>query len=334
MPYEAQQLLAVREMVLSANKQTTYGTALGDGALLHRPSFDPGMFVQITKTPRTNATKAGKGHRFPTERQIIELASAFSGSIELTDYLAAFFLGLVMGHVVDTGAGPYTHAFTFENATAIAPVTTVYFEDTADVHYKLPDVSVIDLTISGGPTGPLMAQFSMAGSGRLIAGSMGALPAAATPTYLLGSDTDILVGATGAAASIKERVKSWSIKIASGIVIHRAPGGQMYATFNKFTGTPSATLDLVVGATAADDVFNIFLADTLREVQINTNSGASAQLNMKFPNAAYTAAQLSSNNDEGDWHITSDEQAVLKVGAAEPFQATVINATQHYLVAA
>lgn len=333
MPYEAQQLLAVREMVLSPNKQNAYGTALLDASLIHRPSFDPGMFVQMTKTPRTNLTKAGKGHRFPSERQIIEVASQLSGSIELTDFLAGMLLALAMGHVVTTGAGPYTHALTFENATAIAPATTIYFEDTADVHNKLPDMSMVDVTLSGGPSGPLMAQISMIGSGRLAAGSMGALPAAATPTYFLGSDTDILVGAPAAAASIKERVKSWQIKISSGVVVHRAPGGGMYATMNKLTGQPSATFDLVIGATNVDDINSIFLADTVRELQINTTSGA-ASLNMKFPNVYYAAAQMANNNDEGDWHVTSDEQSALKVGGAEVFQATVINANAHYLVGA
>ena len=334
MPFEAQKLVSVRNMVIAPNKQTTFGTVLADVSLTHRLRFDPGIFASITKAYRSDSDRAGKGHAFPTERQAIEQDTGLSGTVELTDFLMGWLFAMVMGVDTTTGAGPYTHTFAFQTASNIAPATTVYFEDTADVHYKMQDLSMVDLTLSGSEKGPLTAQFSMIGSGRYADGNIGSLPALPTNVYLLGSDTDVLVGPQAAAVSIKERVKSWQIKVTSGVVSHRAPGGGMYATMNKLINSPRATASLVVLAKDTDDLRSIFMGDTIRELQINTASGAKS-LNLKFPACYFSAAQLTADGAEAAWKIDIDELGALQAGAVQPFSAVAINSVAaSYLVAA
>jgi hypothetical protein len=334
MPFEAQDLLSVRNMVIAPNKQITFGTQLADGNLTHRLRHDPGLFAAITKAYRGDGDRAGKGHPFPTERQVIEQDTGVSGTVEVTDFLMGWLLAMVMGKDVTTGSGPYTHTFSWDQTTNIAPATTVYFEDTADVKYKMQDLSMVDLTIAGAEKGPLTAQFSMVGSGRYTDGAMGSLPSLPTNVYMLGSDTDILIGPQGSAASIKERVRSWQIKVTSGIVNHRAPGGGMFATMNKIVNPPRATCSLVVAAKDTDDMRTLFLGDTLRELQINTVSSAKT-LNLKFPACYFSAAQLGGDGNEAVWHIEIDEMAALQQTTVQPLVAVAINTVAaSYLVAA
>src|SRR5205085_11234086 len=92
-----------------------------------------------------------------------------------------------------SGAGPYTHTFKFLQNSNIMPVTSLYFEDTADVKYQLPDLAIADLTITGKDSGPLQSSFKMVGSGKNVEGAV-TLRAVTTPTFLFGSDTDIQLG--------------------------------------------------------------------------------------------------------------------------------------------
>jgi hypothetical protein len=194
-------------------------------------------------------------------------------------------------------------------------------------------MAIVNLEISGGPSGDLQMTFTMAGSGRHVEGSV-TLPATATPIYLQGADTDILMGPQAAAVSIKERVRSWKVKIQSGIMLHRSPGGGLYVTFHKIGTTQRALLSMVVAAKDVDDIRTLLLNTTLQEVQINTNSGAAAQLNMKFPGVYFTGAPAGRDGDEIVWNLDADERGVIKSGASEIFQAVVINSTPTYLVGA
>jgi hypothetical protein len=147
----------------------------------------------------------------------------------------------------------------------------------------------------------------------------------AAPIYLLGSDTDILIGAPAGAASIKERIRSWSVKYEQEIIPHRAPGGGKVSTFTKVM-KQRASFQLVIAAKDVDDVRTLFVNDTIQELQINTNSGAAAQLNMKFPGAYVTAAQIGVDGNEEIWSIESNQDAgVIKNGAANYVEYVVLN---------
>lgn len=332
MSYEVQQPQLVHNVVLSHNKQTTFGAGLGDGALLYRPRFDGAAFARIAKDYFSDAELAGKGHPFPTQRQEVMRDSGFSLSGNLDAYLAGWVLAQVLHKVTTSGVGPFTHDFLFELVTRIAPVTTIYFEDTADIKYKMQDLVGVSLTISGSQSGPLQFSIELIGSGRHTDGAHGALPVIATQAYLLGSDTDVLVGAPAAAATIKERVRSWQVSFSSGATQHRAPGGGLFSSFAKI-GLQRATVQLAVAAKSVDDIRTLHLGDTLQELQINTNSGAAAQLNIKFPNLRFRAPQLAADGLEQVWNLEAGEQDVTK-GAGNYVEAAAINSQATYLVAA
>jgi hypothetical protein len=334
MSFEAQQY-DVRLAILASKKATTYGTALLDGSFTHKLRFDGGAFAQIKKTFRSDIDRAGKSHPYGTEHQEIMRDTAFSFEQEITDYVAGWLAAFTCSKDTITGAGPYTHTCIFETTTNIAPVTGIYFKDTADLSYKFNDLGITDIEISGTPNGPIKCKVNMIGSGRTTDGIVAAAEALALPTniYLLGSDTDVLIGAVGAAASIKERVRGWTIKISTGLTVHRGVGGGLFATMSKL-GYPRISVSLQVDAKDTDDIRSIFLADTIRELQINTNSGAAAQLNFTFKGLYFTAAQLGTDGNVEVWNIESDEEGIIKNGANEPLTIVAINSVAaSYLVA-
>lgn len=333
MAYEPQHPQLVKEVVLSRNKQNTFGTALGDAALTYRARPDISAWARIAKEFWSDIERAGKGHPWPTQRVEIARDTGFSIGGDLDTELAGIALMSIFHKVATSGVGPFTHLFTYELATRIAPVTTIYFADTADIKYKMQDLVGISLTISGSDRGPLQFQLELMGSGRHLDGAIGALPALAAQTLLLGSDTDILLGAPGASASIKERIRSWSAQFVSGAAHHRAPGGGKFSSFAKI-GLQRATVQLGIAAKNVDDIRTLNLNDTLQELKINTNSGASAQLNIEFPNLHFRAPQLAVDGIEQVWNVTAEEQDVLKAAALDYVKATVINGLSTYLVGA
>jgi hypothetical protein len=334
MSFEAQQY-DVRLAAIGAKKQTTYGTALLDASITHKLRFDGAAFFQIQKQYRSDLDRAGKLHPYATERQEIQRDTAFSFEQEVTDFFAGWLAAFACSKDTITGAGPFTHTCIFETSTNIAPVTSIYFEDTADVKFKAMDLAVGDIEISGSPTGPVKAKVNMMGSGKHIDGAVPTINALALPTniYLLGSDVDVLIGAVGAAASIKERVRGWTIKISTGISLQRGSGGGLFATMTKL-GYPRITVSLQVDAKDVDDIRTIFLNDTIRELQINCNSGAAAQLNFTFKGLYFSAAQLGVDGNVEVWNVTADEQSVIKNGANEPLTIVAVNSVAaSYLVA-
>ncbi|HLJ87759.1 MAG TPA: hypothetical protein VKZ53_13115 [Candidatus Angelobacter sp.] len=138
--------------------------------------------------------------------------------------------------------------------------------------------------------------------------------------------------ATTALSSIKERVREWQVHLAMDMSPHRAPGGGLFATFMKVL-KQRATCTLQVAAKDVDDMRSLFINDTLRELQININSGPSQQLLMKFPGIFFTT-QLSAQGVELTWQLTAGDQDVIKNGVNEVFQATVINNVPAYMIAA
>jgi hypothetical protein len=187
MSYEPQDFYQARQVVLTANKQTTYGTAVASANLLHKLRFDGGAFARISKEYRTDLERAGKGHPWATERQVIQQTTGFQLSGELTDYLAGWLSVFMHSKVTTTGAGPYTHTSIFENTTNIAPATTIYFQDTADIKYVMPDLSMSELQISGSEKGPISFSCTLMGSGRYTDGAVAGADALAMPTNVLSA---------------------------------------------------------------------------------------------------------------------------------------------------
>jgi hypothetical protein len=114
---------------------------------------------------------------------------------------------------------------------------------------------------------------------------------------------------------------------------NRAPGGGFWATFMKVL-KQRANLSLNVKATSADDMRTISENDTQKEVQIITNSGAAQQMTLQFPYVMLDTFQIGTSGEEMLWAMNAGDNAVLKPGTQEVFQAIVINNQAAYGVGA
>jgi hypothetical protein len=157
MSYEAQESYSIRKMAIGLKKQTTYGTKLLDASYVHTPRFEPGAFAEIAAEFYSDGDKAGKGHNYPITHKRIAQASSFQADFDLTDFLALWLGTYHFGAVANSGVNPYTHLMTYLTSTNIMPVTSIYFEDTADVKRHLVDLAIPTLKISGTDSGPLKA---------------------------------------------------------------------------------------------------------------------------------------------------------------------------------
>jgi hypothetical protein len=331
MAFEPQNVLDVHNVVYATNKQNTFGTPVTAVSYTQRPRAD-NSFAVINPSYYSDVAKAGKGHQWPTLRQRVKNETSFGATWDVDSINIGWLFAFALGADTVTGVGPFTHTFKFIQNSNQMPVTSVYFEDTADVLYQMPDLAVGKLVISGGETGPLSAQFEMTGSGRWTDGSV-TKPAVPTPTFLMASDTDILIGAQGASVSKKERVRSWSVSVEASLIPHYAPGGGLVASFMK-VDKQRASVQITFAAKDTDDIRTLINNDTLQELKINTNSAATAQCNLFFPGLFFKGKLGVGDNNEEVWQLESQEADVIKSGANEVFQATVINSTATYLTGA
>lgn len=333
MAYNSQNV-RFRNFVISPNTQAAFGTVLADAALTRRsPLLDPAAFATLTKQFWSDANYTGKGHDWPTVRSKTQQDVAFQQNTPVTAWLAGWLAAFGLGAVTTTGAGPnYTHTCKFIQAANQPPITTIYTEDTADVKTKWLDMAITKASFTGPANGPLMCNYSMVGSGHFADGAMTTLPTLPTEALILGSDTDILIGAPGSAASIKDRVRSWQVDIDNALEVKRSPGGGMYAA-NITIGAQRPTLKMTVAAKDADDLRGFFINDTLLEVQINTNSGAAAIFNIKFPGLYLSAAPMGVDGKEIVYQLETDQNSVIKSGANDPIEIDVTNAQTAYLAA-
>jgi hypothetical protein len=337
MPTYEPQHISARNLVLTPNSQAAYGTPVIEADLLERARFDGQAFASITPTFWDDGALSGRGHEFPTERDPIKWDTALQIARHVDDWFAGWMLAQVLQAYSVTNVGAvYTHVFKPLSATRQAKATTVYFEDSAVVKYKMPDLVGVELTVAIPEDGPVTAQLSLTGSGRWTDGAFGgALPALAARTLLLGSDADVLIGASGAAASIKPRLRKAQWKVTRTIEIHRAPGGGLYAV-QANVDQQRASFSFVIRAKDTEDAAEprtLMIANTLREVQINVNSGAAAQLNCKFPNCKVRTTPVMDGKYLA-WQIDAGDQDLVKVGANEIIEVTVINGQAAYLVGA
>jgi hypothetical protein len=333
-PYESQRV-SVRNMVVSPNKQLTYGEVMADINLTHRVRFDPGIFANFTDGVRSDLSRVGKGHPFASERQTIsrDVALAFNNQ-ELTDFLAGWFFAFLCGKDVITGAGPFTHTMTFDQSTGQAVATNIYIEDNAAIKRKLSDMSMVDLTISIPEKGPVMVSANFVGTGAFTNVAMGSLPALPTNTYLLGSDADIQLGPPGAPVSFKGRALGAQIKFVTGTQVHRAPGGLLVGSFNRVGLQRVSSVQVTIAASNTDDVQTLWENKTVQETKIIINSGASAQLTLDFPQMYFNDAPPSVDADRIIYQLNSDQDNILQ-GANPIFTAIAINSqATAYLVGA
>jgi hypothetical protein len=442
--YEPQDVLDIRNLAIAPNKQNNFLTPVAAASYTQRPRNAGNYNAVHTPSFYTDEQMANKGHQFASTKQRIMEDTTFDATMDLDAFLAGYLLFFILGAETVTGAGPFTHTMKFLQSTNQAPVTSLLLQETADVIYQFPDMSVLDLVISGKESGPISAQWKMQGSGKKVDGAV-AFPPVSIPAFLFGSDTDIKIGAsapdltdprqqftlttvvsgalgartdfykftwqtaagetlasqeisipvpansvskvtapavfppgvlsvnvygslttgtetkqaTGIAApggnlqepatgfiagtalptattalsSIKERVTDWQVHLTAEMTPNRAPGGGFWATMMKVL-KQRANLSLNVKATSVDDMRTLSENDWPREVQIITNSGAAQQMTLQFPCVMLDVFQVGTSGEEMLWAMNAGDNAVLKPGSQEPFQAIVTNNQAAYGVGA
>jgi hypothetical protein len=229
--------------------------------------------------------------------------------------------------------GIYTHTFAFDETTRTAVPTTIYVEDTEDVKYKCPDMSVVDLTLTIDEIGALTIEYSMMGSGWQVMGAMGSVPALAAESYLLGSDAVLNFGPVGDTASFLGRHMKSTIKLSNECLVHRASGGGLYGIFIR-KANPKISVSTTFAAKDTDDVYTLYRNDTASDYELAVNSGASAQLTVSIPNMHFKTTKLGLDGEMVIWQIDADESTIFCTpGSTPPITLSVTNNVAGYLTA-
>jgi len=328
------QLIRARAIVISDKKETTYGTALLDASLTHSMRFDGGAFATLPESEYFSDAGLAKGFPWASVRTEIRRNARFSLSgAALYDYLAGWIGAFLFGKVTTTGTGPYVHTFTPDLSTLLSPVTGMFIQDTADVKYKLNDLAITAAKFSGSAIGPVQADVELIGSGRHTDAAAFVTPALTNPTFLLNNDADILLGAPGAAVSIKDRVRSWSVSIDGQQEDVRHPGSGIFAGYHR-RGDMKFGLQMQVSAKDVDDIRTLLINGTEQEVQININSGAAAQMNLKFPHVKFKGGPAADGNFVA-YNLEVDDNGLLanNYPTDPPFQMVVTNGQATWLTA-
>ena len=96
----------LRNVVVGGGTQLTLDEIMADAALTYRARPEANGFFQIELTKESDYQYAGKGSSFATESRLIEQASSGDINTRLDDYLAGWFLAMVMGNDAFTVGPP------------------------------------------------------------------------------------------------------------------------------------------------------------------------------------------------------------------------------------
>jgi hypothetical protein len=325
----------LRNLVLSLKTQLAWNAALADASLTYRQRFDGAAVLERTITRRSDIAMAGKGTAFATNGQITSYDTKFTGlKCEATAWLVGYACSLLMGKETVVGVGsPYAHTFTFDESTRTAQKTTIYVEDTNDVHNMIPDMAVSDLTITISDIGAIMIELSMMGTGYQTAHTITTMPTLPTETYLLGSDADLMFGPVAGTTSFIGRHMSTTFKLDNQLVVHKAPGGGLYGLFVR-KGNPKFSLSTTFAAKDTDDIYTLFQNDTASDYELSVNSGAAAQMTISIPQMHLKTTKLGLDGDMVVWQVENDETTNYQAAGVPPVTVTVTNAVPAYLLGA
>jgi hypothetical protein len=325
----------LRQMVVAANAQTSWGTPVASSALVEALRYDVSGFVKFQQTKESTYGTAGATNSFANDNWITAKKSSLDLSGQLTDWLAGWLLCFALGKEVVTGSGaPYTHTINFLDTGLEAQPTTLYGKDTNDVAYELVDMGISQLTITSSGTGSLKFKATMMGTGVTVDGILSDMPTPVQRQHLLGGDSQVSIGPSGGSTvSFYPRVKSWELTIDCGMSEVRVSGSGLYAS-HLIVNMPKVKLKMVIAANGTDDIYAWKRANTLLKATLNTTSGA-AQLNLSLPNFTLDEnCALSDVSGTTCWTIDLGETDILQIGSTPLITAVVINSVASYLVAA
>ncbi len=350
MAYEPQRLRDIA-LAFSVNKQTTFLTALADGAILKRPPRLSAELARIGRTFHSDIDDFNRGSEFASKLEEKSRQLSLATSFDLDTLMAAIIAGFGMGKVVTTqpdainDPNAYQHVFTFStpSVSKVVPVTTIAQDSTADLSTKPVDMALADFTISGrsgADAGPLSLAANWLGSGKEAAG-IASMPAVTAVQQLHNRDLDILLGTEGSPVSIKERIVEWSLNVTQNLIVQYQPGSGLFAGA-IFHGDRRVTLSLGAHAKDVDDIKTLFDGTASKEVQLKvegpiTTGGVAVKhtLDIRLPATRITALEEGNENNFLLWRIEIGSEGIFKGSTlTEPLQITVINEEPTHLVAA
>ena len=329
MPFEPQRDFDVG-WAFSTKKQTDYATLLADVDLNKRTYFNAVDLGVITSRKETDGQKFGKGHEFSTTQREVSRDLRLTRGFDLSSLMAGWAMFFGMGKVVTAGVGPYTHTLTFADPSVSksAPVTTVYEELAAGEKRKLHSMAVNDVTISGRNQETVQMTMNLIGSGQVTDGAV-TLPSLTTLTFFLGGDVTVKLGAQGGAVDISERVLDWSFTVSQNLkeALGYSPGSGLYR--NKiWYGKRTTRANIRVFWDATSDMLDLFLGNTLRELEFILGTAGTDQLNALFPAIRFNEHETSVEDGFLVNNLSSGDDGVFKDSGGtpnEPVQITLVN---------
>jgi hypothetical protein len=324
-----------RNMVLSPNAQAAYGGVIADANLSYLASFDPSTYFQTSDMRYDDAGSIGHGTDFATAsvRTGWMTSASIKGKGGIDSWLLGYMMALVFGTDVVTGPGPYLHTFAINMATSLAACTTVYVEDTDDVHRKFPDMAAKSIQIDIPERGVIQASLDMVGTGRFVPGSFStALPGVMAKTFLLGSDVQVTITPQGVGAvSFVGRTSGLSFKMDRGTKQFQSAGDGLTAGSVQY-GTLGFGVDMTLMAQATDDVNGWFENGIPLSVKVATNPANAQQLILNFPLAMVKARKLGNKDNLVAYSLSFDQSTILQSGITPALSASIINTCAAYLL--
>lgn len=342
MSFEPQSKL-LRTLCVSPYKQSAWGTAaaLPMAAINRVQRFDGSAVLDLNPSRRSDANMSGKGSHFATNGQITAWDLKVSGvKFEGSGWALGWALAFLLGKDSVAGANsPYTHTMAFDESTRQAIPTTLFLQDTTDLVYFVPDMSISKLTITIPDTGSIQVEADMVGTGYLnslsgaaLTAALGALPQVPSENYVLGSDANFLMGNVGAVASVNGRNRTTTITLDWQTTPYRGTGTGLQASFNR-KGAPKFSLSSTIAAQTPDDIFTRMFNNTQTAIQIAANSGATAQFGVNLPQANLKTAKMGFEDDMTIWNVEADETTCYQAAGTPPITFSVVNEQPSYLTA-
>ncbi len=321
----------------TTKKQTAYDTIRADVDLTLRTYFNALEFGAITQRKETDGAKFGKGHEFSTIVRNLSQDLRLARSFDLSSLMAGWVAAFGMGKVVTTGIGPYVHTITFSDPPTDgkdAPVTTIYEQLSDGIKRKIHSAAVNDFSMSGQNQQLVQMALNLVGSGEVTSGAV-TLPGVTAISLFNGGDTTVKVGPQGAPVDISERILDWSFNVSQNLKddLGYHPGSGLYRA-RIWLGKRTVSLSLRAFLDDSSDMLDLFLANTLREVEIKNTIDANNELTVLFPGLRFT--QYSTEVEDGILvhNLSTGDDGVFKDVSGtpnEPIQIIVKNDEATYL---
>lgn len=336
MPFEPQREHEIVDFVFSlAKKQADYATLIADVSLTNRIRGLGYTPVGIRKQFQSTAVRVGR--EFPTGRVEIARDLTLTRTFELSSQLAGYLAAFALGGVVTTGTGPYTHTCKFSNAATSkqVPVATYYEElwNQAAVKRKYHAMAIDSVSFQGRNREICTATASWVGSGQHTPGAV-TVPAETAQTLIAMDSAVFKYGTQGAPATITERLIDWQVNISQGLDIQNSkrPGSGLYGSL-MWMGTRRATFSATVFCdTASTDVYDAWLADTIRECSIKVVNGTH-YAEFLFPGCKPDVEKVTVDGKLA-YRIEGSAESVLSGAGGTPdeaIQIVVVNDVTAYL---